>query len=133
MALGVVVHGTHLVFQWRFCIGNKLGTCYGVFQHLQFFQPTAVSRFPDHAVVHLQTGIHRVGKVPRIAGVVMEIFYFICFTVVVAIATMVHANPYYTHSLAEFSTAAGELRNQQFLLEVFDISCLRNQPIGTVA
>ena len=40
----------------------------------------------------------------------MEILYLVVFTVVVAVAAMVHTNPYDSQGFGELGTTAGEFR-----------------------
>ena len=96
-----------------------------MFHDLQFLETATIGRFPNYAIVHLQAGIDRIGEVPGVAGVVVEVFHFIRSTIVIAIASVVHTNPQHTKGFAKLSTATGKLRSQYALVVELDIARLR--------
>ena len=63
----------------------------------------------------------------------MEILHFVHFTIIVAVAAVVHSDPYHTHGLAKLCTTAGELWLGYALYESFDIASSWVQAVGTVA
>ena len=133
VALGVVAHAAHFVVEGRVRTLYQEPALYGVFQNFQLLQSATDGRLPHHAVVHLKTGIHGVGEVPGVAGVVVEILYFVGLAVVVAIAAVVHASPYYTQGLAKLGTSARKLWGWNTLAEEFDVTRLGIQTVGSVA
>ena len=133
MALGVVAHGTHLVihrvlrFRHHQCPRNR------ALQDFQFLQTSADGRFPHHAVVHLQTCVHRVRQVPRVAGVIVEILHFVCLTVVVSVSAVIHAHPYQSQCFGKFRAATGVFRHKHALVEEFRVARIGIQAVGAIA
>ena len=62
----------------------------------------------------------------------MEILYLVGLSVIVAITTTIHTNPYNTDRLAKLCTTACEFRNRNVVLEELDVLGAKLQAISTV-